>query len=116
MDPDHPDVLKVQETLAGIYREMGRTDEAVEIQMTVLSQRQKRFGHFHAQVASSHYNLGITYEHKQDLRRALQSFAQAHLICRQKLGAGHPWTRTHQMKILELQRRLREPPDSVASQ
>ena len=109
-------MLKVQETLGVIFRALGRMDEAIEYQKSALVGRKERLGHFHIQVASSLYNLGITYVSMNELESALEVFAQAGSICRQNLGEGHPWTLGIQSKIQDLQQRIQSSVGSVLDQ
>jgi hypothetical protein len=95
---------------------MGRMDEAIEFQKSALAGRRKQFGYFHALVASSLYNLGITYVGMNELESALEVFAQADTICSHNLGEGHPWTMGVRSEIQNLQQRIQSSVGSVLDQ
>jgi len=103
--PEHLDALRVRETLGGIHRHMGQMEEAVALQESALAGRQRILGYFHSLVASSHYNLGLSYERMPDPSKALESFTQAYQIGRQQFGGGHPWTKEALHKIYLLRQR-----------
>jgi tetratricopeptide (TPR) repeat protein len=102
---EHVDVMKVRETLAGIYLETEDFEQALEIQESTLAMRQQGHGPGHLQVASAFYSLGRIYEKMGQPSKALEALAQAHSVSLQALGPAHPWTQGIEQDIFRLQQR-----------
>ena len=78
LGPDHPDVAKSLNNLAGLYREQGRYADAEPLFKRSLAIYEKALGPDHPDVATSLNNLAGLYEIPRSLRRrraALQAIA-----------------------------------------
>ena len=85
---------------------MGEFDKAIELQEAVLALRRKRQGYGHLNVASSLYNLSLTYEQMGSFKKAFLCLSQALPISRQSLGAGNPWSQAIEQDFLLLQNKV----------
>ena len=102
---EHVDVLRSKETLGKIYCSIGDFDKAIELQEAVLAIRRKLQGHGHLNVASSLYNLSLTYEQMGSFKKVFV-FVTSPSISRQSLGAGNPWSQAIEQDFLLLQNKV----------
>ena len=79
--------------LAGLYRSMGRYEEALPLYQRSLSICEEQLGANHPYTATSLFNLAVLYHQTQRPTDALTTLQRAIKIYRQTLGNDHPNTK-----------------------
>ena len=103
MGQEHPCVATSLDSLAGIYSNQGRYEEAESLYLEALEIRKRLLGQEHPYVAESMNNLAFIYKSQGRYEEAEPLYQQALAIADRELGAEHPTTRTIGENYQELQ-------------
>src|SRR5580700_6470668 len=90
LGPDHPDVARSINSLAGVYYVQGHYEEAERLYRRALEVREKTLGPDHPDVSESLNDLGLLYRNQGRYDEAQSPLARALAICERALGPDHP--------------------------
>jgi class 3 adenylate cyclase/tetratricopeptide (TPR) repeat protein len=90
LGPDHPDVARSINSLAGVYYVQGHYEEAERLYRRALEVREKTLGPDHPDVSESLNDLGLLYRNQGRYDEAQSLLARALAICERALGPDHP--------------------------
>lgn len=87
---DHPDVAVSLDSLASVYRSLGRFDEAARLNRRALVIREKKLGPAHPDVARSLKNLAMSCFGQKRYSDAEALYRKALPLLEESLGPKHP--------------------------
>lgn len=90
LGPDHPDVARSTNSLAGVYYVQGHYEEAERLYRRALEAREKTLGPDHPDVSESLNDLGLLYRSRGRYGEAQSLLARALVISERALGPDHP--------------------------
>ena len=101
--PDHPDIGTSMNNIAIAYGNLGRHEDALSMQESVLEFRRRVLTSGYPSIAVSLYSISLSYEQAGDMRQAIDCAREAVRIWQAALPPGHPDLEDADENVLRLE-------------